>query len=80
MISCLLTSVKAETLKAILEGAGLEILAEGGQEEVAEFFVRERGRMPEHLAVIFLFLADLGQELESRLIEEAADSEGGLSA
>ena len=70
MISCLLTSVKAETLKALLQESGLEILGEGGPDEVAGYFVRERGRMPEHLAVIFF--ADLGQMLETLQAHEGA--------
>lgn len=78
MISYLLTSVQAETLKAILRGAGLEILTEGGPPEVAQFFVSERDRLPEHLAIIFL--ADLGQELEEFQAEGAAAAIGGLSA
>jgi len=79
MISYLLTSAEAETLKAILQGAGLEILTAGGLQEVAEFFVSERDRLPEHLAVIFL--VSRGQEVEALQADEGAPAgEGGLPA
>jgi hypothetical protein len=62
MLSYLLTSATAERLKAILRRAGLAILAEGGRDELAQFFVSERGRLPGHL--VFICLLESREELD----------------
>ncbi|HEV7506784.1 MAG TPA: hypothetical protein VGS07_17965 [Thermoanaerobaculia bacterium] len=62
MLSYLLTSATAEHLKAILQRAGLAILTQGGRDELARFFVSERGRLPDHL--VFICLLESREELD----------------
>jgi|GEM_PF-3311624 len=62
MLSYLLTSATAEELRAALLRAGLEILTEGGRDEVARFLVSERGRAQDSL-VLMIWLSGARQEL-----------------
>lgn len=70
MLSYLLTSATAEELRAALQRAGLEILTEGGRDQVARFLVSERGRAQNSLAFIIWLsgsrhdLAGSGQAVE----------------
>ena len=53
-MSYLLTSATVEELKAVLQKGGLEILAEGGSNELARFLASDRGRETYPVAVIWL--------------------------
>jgi hypothetical protein len=71
MMSYLLTSATAEELRAALQRAGLEILVEGGPDELTRFLVSERGRAQDSL-VFMIWLSGARRELSgSALAVEA---------
>ena len=75
MLSYLLTRVSEEKLKAILRSSGLEILADGDMEDVARFFVNERGWAQSGPVALICVMAS-GRESDELLDREVVKVEG----